>query len=293
MYPMKPCGLLAKVSGGMIQTYNSGKATITAAYGGQTASVEVQVDLAVKLSINLKQAILPLNSTVQLVLTATHSDHQTEDVTQAADWTTSSDKIADVSAGLVTSYGNGTATITASYGGKTATVQVQVNVPTKIYLTKKELSLKSGDTQKLVVMAVFADNSERDVTSDADWSTSSYSIADIAKGTLTANSAGTTTITAKFSGKQTSLKVIVDQLKYFKLSDKKIKLAVGATKQVHATATFTDNTDRDVSISGIWSSSNAMIADVKDGVITAYGTGTATITCKFAGKTVSMQVVVN
>ena len=64
-------------------------------------------------------------------------------------------------------------------------------------------------------------------------------------------------------------------------------------KQLHAVATFKDNSDKDVSVEGLWSSSNDSIVDVKDGVITAYGKGKAKVTCKFAGKTVTLQIVVN
>jgi hypothetical protein len=194
---------------------------------------------------------------------------------------------------LVTSYGNGKATITATYGGKTATVPVEVNVATKITLNKKEVSMKSGAQQILILTAEFSDGSKKEVTTDADWSTSSYAVADVDKGNILASSYGKTTITAKYGGKSITVKVTVDELKYLKITEKNVTLSVNSTKQVHAVATFKDNTDKDVSIDGLWSSSNESIADVKDGVITAYGKGKARITCKFAGKTVYLQIVVN
>lgn len=283
---------IAKVSSGIIKAYGSGKATLTVKYGGLSETVTVEVDLAVKLSLNLKQVVLPKNSSVQLVLTATHNDRTTEDVTQAAVWKSSSEKVADVLDGLITSYSNGRATITATYGGKSATVPVEINVATKIYLDKKEASMKSGSQQKVVLMAVFSDGSEKEVTADADWTTGSYAIADIDKGNILANSYGKTTITAKYGGKSTTVKVIVDELKYLKIAEKNVTLGVKDTKLVHAKATFKDNSEDDVSIEAIWSSSNDQVADVKDGLIVAYGVGKAKITCKFAGKTVTLQIVV-
>jgi uncharacterized protein YjdB len=284
---------VAKVNAGIIKAYSSGKAIITVKYGDQTETITVEVDLAVKLSINLKQVVLPKNSSVQVILTATHSDRTTEDVTKAADWKSSADKVADVLDGLITSYGDGKATITATYGGKTATVPVEINVATKIYLTKKEISIKSGAQQKLVLMAVLSDATEKEVTTDAEWTTSSYSVADIDKGNLTASSYGKATITAKYGSKSTTLKVTVDELKYLKIAERNVKLSVDSTKQVHAKATFKDNSEDDVSVAGIWSSSNEQVADVKDGLIVASSKGTTKITCKFAGKTVTLQVVVN
>jgi biopolymer transport protein ExbD len=284
---------VAKFSNGVVKAYSSGKAIITVNYGGLTETITVEVDLASKLSINLKQVVLPKNSSVQLVLTATHSDRTTENVTQEADWKSSSEKVADVLNGLVTSYGNGKAMITATYGGKTTSVPVEINVATKIYLNKKEVSMKSGTQQILILTAVFSDGSEKEVTTDAEWSTSSYTIADVEKGKILASSYGKTTITAKYGGKSVTVKVIVDELKYLKIAEKNVTLSVNGAKQVHAVATYKDNSEKDVSVNGLWASSNESIADVKDGMITAYGKGKAKITCKFAGKTVTMQIVVN
>jgi uncharacterized protein YjdB len=284
---------VAKFNNGVVKAYSSGKAIITVKYGGLIETINVEVDLAVKLSINMKQVVLPKNSFVQLVLTATHSDRTTEDVTQGADWKSSSVKVADVLNGLVTTYGNGKATITATYGGKTTSVPVEINVATKIYINKKEISMKSGTQQKLVLMAVFSDGSEKEVSPDAEWTTSSYAAADVDKGNITARSYGKTTITAKYGGKSANVKVIVDELKYLKITEKNVILTVNETMQAHAKATFKDNSEDDVSVKGIWSSSNESIVDVKDGVIVAYGVGKAKITCKFAGKTITLQIVVN
>lgn len=284
---------IAKVYEGTIKSYESGKAVITVKYGGQTETITVEVDLADKLSINQKLVVMDKDAEVQLVLTATHSNRQKEDVTLKADWKTSSDKIADVSSdGLVTSYGNGKATITATYGGKSATVPVEVNVAKKIYLSKKSLSLKSGEQQTLVLKVVLSDDTEKDITSAADWTTSSYTVADVNAGVVTATQYGKTTITAKYSGKSASLTVNVDELKYLKVSEKRVVLAKNTTQQLKATLTYKDGTTGDASSLGNWTSNNELIADVKDGLITAYGKGTALITCRYAGKTTTVQVIV-
>lgn len=284
---------VAQVSSGVVKAFSSGKAILTVKYGGMSETVTVEVDLAVKLSINLKQIVLPKNSAVQVILTATHSDRTSEDVTQAAVWKSSNEKVADVIDGLITTYNsNGKATITATYGGKSADVPVEINVAAKIYLDQKEVSMKSGSPKKVVLMAVFSDGTEKEVTADADWTTSSYAVADIDKGTILANAYGKTTITAKYGGKTTTIKVNVDELKYLKIAEKTVTLSVNGSKTVHATATYKDNSEDDVSIDGLWSSSSDQVADVKDGVIVAYGVGKARITCKFAGKTVTLQVIV-
>jgi hypothetical protein len=284
---------IAKANAGVIKSYISGKATITVKYRGQTETINVEVNIASKLSINSKQVVLPKNSSVKLKLTATYGDRSPEDVTNLAVWKSSSDRIADVEDGLITSYGtNGKVTVTATYAGKSTTVPVEINVATKISLNKKEVVLKSGAEQNLILTAEFSDGSKKDVTDDADWITSSYKVADIDSGNVKASSFGKATITAKYGGKSTSVKVTVDELKYLKINEKNLILAIKGTKQVHANATYKDNSDGDVSVEAIWSSSNDQVVDIKDGLIVAYGVGKARITCKFAGKIVSIQVEV-
>lgn len=283
---------IAKVNEGLIKATGSGKAVITVKYGGQTETINVEVQQASRLALSQKQLILESGTDAQLQLTATDSERGVDDVTLKAEWSTSSDKVADVVDGLVTAYGSGKATITAKYGGKTVTVPVEVDIAKKLVVNKKSLSLKSGGTDTLVLTAVFSDNSEKDVTAAADWTTANYNIADVDAGNVTAVGSGKSRLTAKYGGKSISVPVTVDEMKYFKLNERNVVLAVGESKQVQAIATYKDGTDGDVTISGVWKSSNTKVADVKDGIITTYGKGRATISVKFAGKTTSLQLTV-
>jgi hypothetical protein len=72
-------------------------------------------------------AFVHKNATSQLTATANQSSGAPVDVTGTATWTTSDASVAVVtSSGLVTSQGNGSATITAAYQGKTGTTTVAI-----------------------------------------------------------------------------------------------------------------------------------------------------------------------
>lgn len=69
-------------------------------------------------------------TTADLTATAHYSDDSTTDVTTDADWSSSDEGVATVSAaGVVTAVGAGTTTVTASYQGQSGTSAITVTEP--------------------------------------------------------------------------------------------------------------------------------------------------------------------
>jgi hypothetical protein len=92
------------------------------------------------------------NATSQLTATANLSAGAPNDVTASATWTSSDAGVAIVSsAGLVTSTGNGTATITATYQGKSGTTPVAVVLKAVASVTPNFTRQCSPFTAKMVV----------------------------------------------------------------------------------------------------------------------------------------------
>lgn len=277
----------------VITANDKGTATITAKYGTRSVSIKVEVAQASKLEANPKVLKMSKDEPKQIILTATDSAGKATEVQELADWSISSGKIADVTKGLVTPLESGKATITAKYGGKSVTIALEVKVVQKIEMSKKLLSMKSGDTAALALNVTFSDGSVVDVSKDAEWKVSNYRVADVDnKGVVTAMSYGKTKVTAKYNNKSVTADIDVDQLKYLKTDVVNLEMAPNSVKTVVATATFTDGTDKDVSVDGLWKSSSIKIADVKDGKIVANGKGKATITVTFGGKSTKIWVVV-
>lgn len=82
-------------------------------------------------AISGNQTINRPGGTVSLRATATMSDGTTQDVTTAAQWSSSSPAIATVSGGNVAAVANGDATITASHSGRQGQHQIRVAIPTR------------------------------------------------------------------------------------------------------------------------------------------------------------------
>jgi uncharacterized protein YjdB len=285
---------VAAVDSGNITAISSGEAAITATFDNKSVKISVQVDMASTLNASPTFLVLNPGETRQITLTAVDFKGEKKDVTGDAEWQSSNDKLGTVLNGLVSAAATtGRITITAKYGGKTVSIPVEIGIVQKLEASKRFITTKTGQKVQINLTATLSDGSTRDVTSSAEWKSASYKIADVQNGLLTAIGSGKTTVSAKFGGKSVSIPVEVDVLKYLKTNVVKVQLSVGASKQVNAFATYIDGSEADVTKPALWTSSNIMIADVKDGIIKATGKGRATITVIFAGKRTSIAVTVN
>lgn len=284
---------VAEVSSeGMITGVSTGKANITAKYDGKSYTMSVEVGLASGLSADVPVVALLSKETYQIKLTASDQYGNEQDVSSDATWKSSSSRIADVKQGLVTAYSKGKSTITAEYGEQKITVSVEVDDIDRIEASVDSLSMKSGDKAEITLTVFLSDGSSRDVTDIAEWKASSYKVASVSKGEVTAVGYGKTKITGKYGSKLISIPLDVDTLKYLQTDEVVLELKKGKSASVIATATYADGTEANVSKPALWKSSRITVATVKDGVIKATGKGKATITVDFAGEKTKVSVIV-
>lgn len=147
-----------------------------------------------------------------------------------------------------------------------------------ISLNKETTELWVNETEKLTVTYDPQDATTQSVT----WSSSDNSVATVTPdGTITAVGKGTATITAKTSNaKEDKCEVIVKQpVTGISLNKNTLELEKGETETLTATV-LPGNADGDKTVT--WSSSAESVATVENGVVTAVGKGSATITAKTA-----------
>ena len=222
---------------------------------------------------------LIVGMTKKLEAAITPEDATTKTIT----WTSSNTDVATVTAeGIVTAKGAGTSVITAkTYNGKTAkcTITVKQQV-TAIALSDETVSLWVGKKKTLTATAAPTTANNTSV----NWSSSDNKVATVSsKGVITAKGKGTCTITCTAAdgyGTKNICEVTVKQpVTEIALSETTASLWVGDTKTITVTATPT--TAGNISVT--WSSSDNSVASVSsEGVITANGEGTCTITCTAA-----------
>lgn len=269
--------------------------------GSHSASCWIEVTSATVpvTDVLLNQASLSLVEGKSATLTAEvfPSDATNKQVT----WSSSNPSVASVSSnGVVTAKSAGKAIITAKSkdGGKTGTCEVTVNAAatavTGISLDKSSLSLTEGQMASLSYTISPSNATNKSVS----WSTNNSNVAVIATdGTVIAKKAGTATITIKTAdgGKTATCRVTVKEAKTdvtgVTLSMSTMSLEEGYSCNLKATVSPSNATDKSVS----WSSSNPSVATVSsDGIVTAKGAGTATITVKTndGNKTATCSVTV-
>ena len=191
-------------STGVVTSKGNGTATITATTTDGTnlsSTCEVTVSLPVLATgISLNQTTLSFsaaNQTATLIATVMPSNATNKEVT----WASSNTSVATVSnAGVVTSKGNGTATITATTTDGTnlsATCEVTVLLPvlaTGISLNRTSLSFfRPNETETLVATIEPSNAANKNVT----WTSSNTSVATVSStGVVTPIFNGTAIITA-------------------------------------------------------------------------------------------------
>lgn len=265
---------------------------------------------------------LGVGKTKQLKVTAGLEGGGTKDVTSTVTWTSGDDTVAKVSAGgLVTALKSGTAIITAEYKNPTTEVGSVSSITIKVTDTYTELtldykldgkySLDTPDSDLTVTAKAKVDNTSvepKDVTDEANWTSSNTGVLTVEKGKITLTGTGEATITAKYAGLTASFKAKVTSpysgLKLYKTSgttdteiqDKEDLELIVADKEVELkvkTVLKSDpDTTNDVTEKATWSSSDTSVATVEDGTVKIVSTGKATITATYYGEQAKVDIYV-
>jgi uncharacterized protein YjdB len=195
---------------GLVTGQSTGTTTITASYGGKSATLGLVVEGSSLVSIKITPQSLKLPATIETQLSAvgTFSDGQQLDLTSAATWTSSTPSVATVSnasnnAGVATGVAVGGTTITAAFSGKSATTNLTVTNATlsSIAVTPANSAINLGSSQAFTAQGSFSDGSTVNITVQVAWTSSNVAVAAISSsGTASSASKGTTTIQASLDG---------------------------------------------------------------------------------------------
>ncbi len=157
---------------------------------------------------------------------------------------------------------------------------------TSIAVTPSPMSLQIGKTEQFTATATYSDGSTSDVTSSANWSSSTPAVATInTSGLATGLSIGSTTVKAALTGVSgTATLTVPKSLSGISVSPASANVQIGATQQFQATGTYSDGSTGNVTTSASWTSSVPSVATVDaSGLATAVASGSATITASLGG----------
>jgi uncharacterized protein YjdB len=283
---------------GRVTALAAGSATISANLNGLTGSTTVTVTDAtiVSIQINPTSPSIAVGTRQNFTATAIYSDNTSQNVTGRATWISSTPAVASVSTGgpargQALALTAGTTTISATIDGVTGTTTLTVTDAklTSIQITPFSPTLPIGFTANLIATGVYSDNTTRDLTGQATWTSSDAAVAAVSdagatRGLLTPVSAGKATITATYQGVSGSDDVVVSAatLSSIKVTPATATIGVRATQPFTATGTLSDATTLDITAYVTWLSTTPSVASISNaagsrGVATGLSAGSVTI----------------
>jgi uncharacterized protein YjdB len=256
----------------------------------------------VSVTVTPAAATIAIGGTQQFSATATFTDGSSRDVTTTATWSSATPAVATVTGttGLATGLTGGTSAIGATFNGKSAAATLTVT-PAQLRsmaVTPVNPSIAIGAKQQLVAMGTYSDGTTRDITASAAFSSASPGVATVtANGGLALGvTAGSSVMTATSGtlNASTVLTVTPAVLVSIALSPLDPVIAIGATRQMTVTASYSDGTTADVSAQSAYTSATPAAATIAaSGLVTGVAGGSSIVGATFNGKSASTTVTVS
>lgn len=292
--------------GGMVTGVSSGTATISASLDGATGSASVAVTGGSD-SGTFDIRVGPPSDTIDAIgahrdLTATVTDGQGAVVSGAEiAWVSLNPEVASVDPfGRITSRSVGVALITASLTSgpaDTATIYSR-QIVTSVSVAPSNIEVTPGES--VVLTARAADAMDVPVEGATyDWSTTDSEVADLQpdggsdRRQLVAGTPGTATVLVESAGVGGVASVTVTPTPVAAVTVDPTSMSLEVGESATATAVARDAGGNPLDGRAItWSSDDAAVASVQDGVVTGVGAGTTDVHAVVDGQSASLSVVV-
>ncbi|MCR9393537.1 Ig-like domain-containing protein, partial [Vibrio alginolyticus] len=232
-----------------------------------------------------------------------YSDGSSQQFTDLSElnWHSSDDNVASFeTSGVLVGNEEGSTTITATKDGVTSNevdVTVTDAVITEIQVTPSPVTVAKGQTQQLVAMATYSDDTSSDISSSVTWTPVHTNIATVdSTGLLSGAEVGPTTLTATKDGvtsNEVTVSVTDAVITEIQVTPSPVTVAKGQTQQLVAMAIYSDMTSSDISSSVTWTPVDSSIATVDStGLLSGVAVGPTTLTATKDGVT-SNEVTVS
>jgi Bacterial Ig-like domain (group 2)/NHL repeat len=272
---------------GVASCSGAGTATITATSGSiaGSATLTCAASSAVPQIIYVTASPAPANDFTNPQFTALgiYPNGTTQNLDSSVTWSATPAGVVTFPAGLPAGVGfcagTGTTTVTATLG----TVSGSTTLACQPELTNLSLFPANGVTQIAVggtvligASASFSDGSNVTANNTATWTSSNPQVAAVSNGLVTGITAGTTNISASLDGTITTVGITVTgpTLQILSLSPNTAQaLGAGGTLQLTLTGGYSDSSTQNLTSVATWTSSNAAVATVSGGLVTAVGPG--------------------
>ncbi len=254
----------------------------------------------VSIAVTPNMPSVPLGVTQQFTATGTFSDTSTADLTSSVTWTSSAPAVAtmNASSGLANVLTVGSTVITATSGSVSGSTTLTATPATlqSIAITPNPITIGTGSSLQLTATGTYSDSTTQSVTTSANWTSDTPSVATIgpSTGLATAVSAGSATISATIGSITATAPLSVVTLVSIAITPNPATLALGSSQQLTATGTFADGSTQNVTTAAYWTSDMSSVATVgpSTGLATTVSVGSATISAAIGSLTATTPVSV-
>lgn len=298
----------APTTAGTVRGLAEGAFSVQADFGGLQASLPLQVVQAILQSLEIRPGnpSIPKGLSRSLSAWGSFSDNQVRDLSDQVTWSSLSPAQCTVDqTGQAQALEIGNATIQVRLASQQAQTQVTVTAAllVELQMSPRTLSLPRGLSQPLRVDGRYSDGQNLELTEQVHWSSDHPTIASVSnlageKGTVRALDPGQCQIVADLDGQTATCNATVAaaRLESIDLSPTLAEVRVGSVLPMLATGHYSDSSQRSLTESVLWSSSNTSILTVSNqpgssGQATGVGSGNATLTATLEG--VQSQVSVS
>lgn len=254
-------------------------------------------------SVSVSSSSLNLYPATSFAMKATglYADGVVRDLTSVGSWSSDDPGVVALDGSAATAGAAGSTVARFAFGptGGSLGLTVKNGTLSSLTISPGDLSLPAGISKAFRVTGTFSDGSVQDLTSTAAWSSSDVLVASVdssgAKGRVTANTAGSATITAQVGpvGAGRAVTVTNATIADLDLSPAFVNGGLGIERPLKATATDTDGAAWDVTDVVTWSSTAADKASVtSSGWLRLNAAGTATIGAALGSLNETMPVQV-
>ena len=265
-----------------------------------SGQISVSAPALASLAVRSKDASVSLGESEQFSAIGTYTDGSTADLTGTASWSSSAPAVVSINAaGLASTKGTGTVSITAAVGGISGVTAFAVSAAglVSIAVSGNSSALPLGDSEQLTATGTYTDKSTKDLTGSVTWTSSAPGVIAISSGgAIQAKSVGLAGVSATSSNITGSLNVNVSAatLVSIAVSASQSSLPIGTSEQLTATGTYTDKSKKDLTGSVTWTSSApGVIAISSAGTAQAKSVGSAGVSATSSNITGSLNVNVS
>ncbi|WP_040951643.1 hypothetical protein [Gorillibacterium massiliense] len=286
---------IATVDNGIITAKTAGEVFLTAAIRGFKTVIHVTIEEKVLVLLPSTESYsIVIGKTMELPkVTAVRGNGAEEDATDQIEWTLSGVNAVIVD-GKIKGLVKGSTTLKGVYLNQSVKIPVTVEQEiTKLVVDPQIIELNIGKTKSIKVTGYYVNDGSVLLSSKVKWESSNPNAVVVNGAVAKAVAEGTSVLSGSYQGKPVSVVVkVVPKLLKLMVSDKQVKLSTGQAQTLNLTAEYDSGKVATVTGSAVWSTSKSSVVKVSAGRIEAVGKGSATVTAKFGGKTVSISVSV-